>query len=505
LPPHWETRVWLDFSEIGSNNSLSTPHVYALPFGVTAGSHKLTIRVDNRMIVDVGFDAHSVTDHTQGNWRRIIRICKEHGLNLIRFHSWCPPEAAFIAADELGFYYQVECGMWVRRAGSLLGRGKSNDKWLYDESERIVQAYGNHPSFTMLVHGNEPSADLNFLAGWVKYWKEHDSRQLYSSATGWAMTEENQFHATLAVPGRDQMRVRGIGGWNGKDYREAHQGARVPIISHEIGQFTAYPDFGQISKYTGWLKPRNFEIFRDSLDEHGMLDQNRAFVMASGHLQTLCYKEEIEAALRTPGLGGYELLDLHDFPGQGTALIGVPDAFWDAKGYVTPEQYRRFAGPTVPLARLVKRTWTTDETLTVDVEISHFGAVPLKNSAATWRLAAADGKVAATGEFPRRDIPLGNASSLGRITIDVSKLAAPVEYRLVVRLENTPFGNGWIVWLYPAKIDLMAPRELFVASRFDDQARTRCFSRNRRRSGRSGWWPCRAAAKGRLPRSPSCP
>ena len=45
-------------------------------------------------------------------WKRIVSTCKEWGLNGIRFHSWCPPEAAFTAGDELGFYFQPECGMW---------------------------------------------------------------------------------------------------------------------------------------------------------------------------------------------------------------------------------------------------------------------------------------------------------------------------------------------------------------------------------------------------------
>jgi len=622
--PHWETHVWLDGRSIGSNNSLSTPHIYDLSATLAPGTHKLTIRVDNRMIVDVGLDAHSVTDHTQGNWngivgrielsstspvwiedarvfpnvakktalirvkignatakassgtltagsrslpvkwdarggeaemeiplgekaelwdefrptlqrleirlqgeqvddrrtltfglrqigtegtqftmngrrffvrgtlecavfpktgypptdvetwRRIVRICKEYGLNLIRFHSWCPPEAAFIAADELGFYYQVECGMWVRRAGSVLGKGKSNDQWLYDESERIIRAYGNHPSFTMLVHGNEPTADLQFLANWVKYWKARDPRRLYSSATGWAMTDENQFHATMAVPGRDQMRVRGIGGWNGKDYREAHQGAKVPIISHEIGQFCSYPDFAQISKFTGYLKPNNLTIFRDSLAEHGMLDKDRDFVQASGHLQTLCYKEEIEAALRTPGLGGFELLDLHDFPGQGTALIGVLDAFWDSKGYVTPAEYRRFCNTTVPLARLSKRAWTTDETLTADLEVAHFGPLPMENAVFEWKLVASDGKMALGGEIPMpRPIPLGNGIPVGRLTADLAKLSAPAEYRLVLGIKGTPYENDWSLWLYPAKLDLTAPPNVLVSSKLDDQVRAR--------------------------------
>ena len=35
-------------------------------------------------------------------WTRIFSTIKAHGLNHVRFHSWCPPEAAFIAADKVG-------------------------------------------------------------------------------------------------------------------------------------------------------------------------------------------------------------------------------------------------------------------------------------------------------------------------------------------------------------------------------------------------------------------
>ena len=110
----------------------------------------------------------------------------------------------------------------------------------------------------------------------------------------------------------------------------------MPAVVHEMGQWCVYPNFDEVRKYTGPLKPKNFDIFHDSLAEHGMLDQWRDFLRASGKLQALCYKEEIEAALRTPGIGGFELLDLHDFPGQGTALVGVLDPFWESKGYITP-------------------------------------------------------------------------------------------------------------------------------------------------------------------------
>ena len=44
----------------------------------------------------------------KAGWRRLLAITKSWGINHFRFHSWCPPEAAFEAADELGVYFQAE-------------------------------------------------------------------------------------------------------------------------------------------------------------------------------------------------------------------------------------------------------------------------------------------------------------------------------------------------------------------------------------------------------------
>ena len=148
----------------------------------------------------------------------------------------------------------------------------------------------------------------------------------------------------------------------------------------------------------------------------------------------LCYKDDIEAALRTPGMGGFELLGLTDFPGQGTALVGVLGPFWDNKGYVTPAQFRRFCNSTVPLARLAKRVFTTDETLTAELEVAHFGSKPIKAAKPRWKLVAADGVVFAQGNLPVWDIPIGNGISLGSINVDLRGAKAPAEYKLVVSL-----------------------------------------------------------------------
>ena len=640
--PHWETRLWLDDRPLGSRASLSTPHCYDLGTAVTPGTHRLTIRIDNRLIVNVGPNAHSVSDHTQTNWngiigrielaagspiwiadvqvypdvahrrariavrlgnalaaagrgrltlqarlgnvalehtpdpvvadleldahgataevdyplgdaaqlwdefhpalytltveleaivagsqyadrrtttfglrevraegtqltingrrmflrgtleccifpltgypptdveawKRIIRICKAHGLNHIRFHSWCPPEAAFRAADELGFYYQVECAAWANQ-GASIGRGEPLDAWLYEEGRLITTHYGNHPSFIMMAYGNEPAGNfVEYLTQWVGYWKQQDPRRLHTGGAGWPVIPANQFHSTpepriQAWGAGLRSRINALPPETGTDYREYVARLNAPIVSHEIGQWCAYPNFDEIGKYTGFLKARNFEIFRDLLAAHHMADQARDFLMASGKLQVLCYKEDIESALRTPGFGGFQLLDLHDFPGQGTALVGVLDAFWDSKGYVRAEEYRRFCNSTVPLARLPKRYWRTSETFTADIDVAHFGPAPLTDCAIDWKLVDATGAAVASGALPPTTIRIGNDQRLGSIAIDLSGYAPARKYTLVVTLVGTGFENDWDIWVFADQLDTTAPAEIVIAERLDAAA-----------------------------------
>jgi hypothetical protein len=240
------------------------------------------------------------------------------------------------------------------------------------------------------------------------------------------------------------------------------------VISHEIGQWCAYPNLAERAKYTGYLKAKNFDIFADTLAANGKADLAPAFLQASGKLQALLYKEDVESALRTPGMGGFELLDLHDFPGQGTALVGVLDAFWDSKGYVTADEFRRFAGPTVPLARLDRRVFTTSDTLEADVEVAHFGPAPLAGARPAWRLLGEDGRVVARGTLPRRDLPVDNGVSLGHVSVKLSRLAAPRGYRLVVGIEGTAFENDWDLWVYPPRVDTAVPKGVVLARSLDE-------------------------------------
>lgn len=403
------------------------------------------------------------------SWKRIIRTCQQWGLNHMRFHSWCPPEAAFTAADELGFYLQVECGMW-----NVLTIGTPLEAMMYEETERVIRAYGNHPSFLLLSPSNEPKGHWQeCLTKWVEHCRKRDPRRLYTTGTGWSLIEEPGpvLGANyLAVHRIGQNMLRGERGWFGRDYSRSLRGVDVPVVSHETGQWCAYPDFEVIDKFTGYMRPGNYEIFRDSLAAHGMLNRNMQFAHASGQFQLACYKEEIEASLRTPGLSGFQLLDLHDYVGQGTALVGLLDPFWESKGYVEADEFREFCGPTVPLARLKSRVFTTEEPFSVELEVAHYGENPLQHVTPRWAIVDTEGKEVARGELPERTIPLGNHTEVGTVTVDLKKLAAPAPYRLKVSLAPYSARNSWNFWLYPADGDTSTPDGVLISDDWSDAA-----------------------------------
>ena len=399
-------------------------------------------------------------------WKKLFETCKNWGLNHMRFHSWTPPEAAFEAADQVGFYLQPEPGMW-----NEISPDTPMERMLYEETDRMIKAYGNHPSFMLLSASNEPKGNWHAaLSKWVERYRKEDPRRLYTTGTGHTEREiENLTEGTdyLAIHRIGTKMLRRESGWIGRDYADTLVDINLPVISHEVGQWAAYPDYDVIKKFTGYLRPSNYEIFRDSLKAHGLLEKNKSFAYNSGKAQLAAYKEEIEANLRTPGLSGYQLLDLHDYLGQGSAFVGLLDPFWESKVYVTAEEFKKFSNATVPLARLRQRVFTTADVLDVDVEVAHYGPEPIERGLGVWKIAGTSFK----GEWAARTIPIGKNFPLGKITVDLFKLLAPGEYKLVVTVAPeslfnpvtrnivegekavrgvTYFENEWNFFVYPA-------------------------------------------------------
>lgn len=394
---------------------------------------------------------------------------KSFGLNHIRFHSWCPPKAAFIAADESGVYIQAEIAAWA-----AIGDGKAIDQFIYDESERIVQEYGNHPSFCLMAYGNEPSGNnqRQYLGDFVSSWKKKDNRRVYTSGAGWPEIPENEFH-NIPAPRIQQWgaglksSINATQPQSTSDYSGIINSKKIPVVSHEIGQWCVFPNFEEIKKYSGVLKAKNFELFREHLTDKNMGHMANQFHMASGKLQALCYKAEIEAALRTKNMAGFQLLDLRDFPGQGTALVGVLDAFWDEKEYITAEEYSRFCNKIVPLVRLPKMIFTTTDTLKAEVEIANFGGKPLMNTQLNWEILTKNNQPVASGSFKPNDYPEGNGIHVGSLTLPLSGFKSPESYQLRVSIHNTKYINTWDIWIYPDQLE-MPEHEVFITDTLNE-------------------------------------
>jgi hypothetical protein len=421
------------------------------------------------------------------SWKHHFKTCQDYGINHIRFHTWCPPEAAFQAADELGVYLQPELPNWKPFDGK-----SAHDRYLREEAERILKTYGNHPSFVMLSLGNEMGGSTEAMADLVKHLRELDPRHLYAQGSNnffWKPTlaQGDDYWTTVrtfaekgvvkSVRGsfadadapRGHVQVPPFSTMN--DYSKAIAGVPIPVIGHEVGQYTVYPDFREIPKYTGVVRARNLEIFREKLQAKGMLDQADAFFRASGALAVLCYREDIEAALRTPGFGGFQLLDIQDFPGQGTALVGILNAFMESKELITPAKWREFCSDTVLLARFPKYTWTTEETFVAEAQLANYANFH-GEIAPDWSIAAEDGKPIASGVLPAVDLSRTGVNSLGSIRVPLAKIEAPARLTLELRLKgiNNTVVNHYTIWVYPPKPQAAPPPGVTLCRTLDKAA-----------------------------------
>lgn len=437
-------------------------------------------------------------------WVRILAIAKSYGINHYRFHTCCPPEAAFTAADLLGIYMQPELPFW----GTITvetdeGHNQAEQDYLISEGYAILKEFGNHPSFVMMSLGNELWGSKEKIDSFLKDYKAFDDRPLYTQGSNnhqwvpevlehddffsgvrftrdrlfrgsYAMCDAPLGHVQTAVPGTmkdyddqivppdfstDEGQSAAAGGeiqiQYGTEAKTVQAGGesgewipQVPVVSHEIGQYATFPNFEEIGKYTGSLKAANFVIFRDRLESKGLGHLAAKYFAASGQLAVACYKEELEAAFRSRRLAGFQLLDLQDFSGQGTALVGVLDAFMDSKGLISPEEWRTFCNDAVLLARFPKFNYAAGEEFNAHVELSCFRSGMPAAIKLHWELTA-DGSVYAEGRAEA-------AVPAGTHYIDICDLAIKLPHVermstsvLSLSVEATDIRKSYDLWIYP--------------------------------------------------------
>ena len=419
--------------------------------------------------------AHTAMDVE--TWRHYFQVAKQYGINHYRFHSWCPPEACFEAADIEGIYLQPELPVW----GNIDIDDTELCDYLLKEGRNLHRAYSNHASFVMFGLGNEMSGEEG-LAMLIQTFKKEDNRHIYSSGSnnylGFKGKQADEDYFTTCRVGREDDKQFNTharasfsfadaydGGYlnhtypnSEMDFSSANALCDVPIISHETGQFQVYPNYEEIKKYTGVLKPRNFEIFKKRLEEAGMIDQAHDFMMASGKWSALLYRADIEMNLRTPEWGGFQLLDLQDYPGQGSAYVGILDAFMESKGLIAPEEWRHFCSEVVPLFCTEKFCWTNDEALTGEVEIANYSESDLNGKQLSWTLTDSKQQVLDKGVLPLQ-VKQGELAKVGTLKPAIASVRKAEKVTLALSIDGTPYRNDYSLWIYPAADKEVAPSE----------------------------------------------
>ena len=397
------------------------------------------------------------------SWREILLTYQAYGVNIMRFHSHCPPEAAFKAADELGILMQAELSNWNPKAA--FATKKSRD-YYRKELLGILSTLANHPSFVMLSLGNELWANENahsFMARLLQETKSYDSTRLYAAGSNnhygqRAIDSESDFYTACSYW---DSPLRGTSanmeGWLNDperglttDYREAleriHHARDLPVCSFEVGQFEILPDFDQIDEFHGATEPDNLRLIREKAASRGLLPHWHQYVEATGELALICYRAEVEAALRTPGMGGISLLGLQDFPGQGTALVGMLTSHLHAKpfDFARPERFRAFFTDALPLILLEKFTYSSAETLTARVAFANYGKTDI-SAPPTWSLTGGD--IQLGGRFSPVAARTGKLTELGLLRVLLNAVSFPCKLTLCVSLRDCT--NKYDIWVYP--------------------------------------------------------
>ena len=459
----------------------------------TAGGHPVFLRGRHDACV---FPRTGHVPMDLQSWRQYFEVCRAYGLNHVRFHSWCPPEAAFVAADEAGIYLQPELPYW----GPLESGNPELLAFLCKEGFNILRSYGRHPSFSLFSLGNELSGEETVMRALVDTLRSAAPQILYTNGTnpflGWhGALDGTDFFATCRTApeayGEYDTHVRSSfafcnaadGGilnhfhpGTVRNFSKALPHSPVPVISHETGQFQVYPDYAEIAKYEGTpLLPCNLMEFRRRLETAGMADQAEDFHRASGRWAAQLYKADMEMCLRTPGLGGFQLLDLQDYPGQGSAYVGILDAFLDDKGIVSRDEWRESCSEVVPLVEMEKYCWAANETLWARLFLANFSGADVRDPfilklECEKPVSGSTVLVQETVSCP----PGEGLIELGTLLLELEdqidwRDAYPARFTLSVESRDGRIRNSWPVWIYPAEITLERS-DILETAQLDDTA-----------------------------------
>ncbi len=408
-------------------------------------------------------------------WKNVFGLYKQHGLNAVRFHSACPPEEAFVAADELGIYLQVEffwMDGWMGLKDLIGNRNDTLNQFVLAEMQQALKTYGNHPSMVFVSFGNELGGNFDQMGEWIAAIKKDDGRHFYAAGISHNITTADDFveyggkGLALKMDGTDWDYTSNYQVPSMHNYDAAYRREKLPEFSHETGQYIVHPLWSEIDKYNGVLSPRNLLYFKDIAKKNGIENLDYQFQQASGNINRIFYKAEIEATLRTPLSAGFGLLSMVDYPGQGEALVGWVDPFYENKNFLTPMAFKSYGNHTVPLLRFQKFVWEDGEKITGKVEVSNFGPETLKQKEVHYTIRK-EGRILLDRKFPPADIVQGGVTEIGEFQQVLESGVNGRKLTLTLSIPGTSFSNSWDIWVFPVAESMAKPDNILITGNID--------------------------------------
>ena len=415
---------------------------------------------------DLGGIESNLGEDERAYWRRIMARYREWGINHLRFHTKVPNECVFDAADEFGVYLQIELSLWSWICFPDEPEHEPMlEAVLKQRGDRILEAYGNHPSFVMMALGNEISGDDSVLARVISHLRNSDPSRLYAQGSNNNLMdpfplEGDDFFISCKSHAR-HLHIRGSSAHGDgpvgpvqqddppdtlRSFSESLYGYSVPMIGHEVGQYECSPNFDDLDRFPEGTAPVNLQLFRELAEKKGMLAHEKRFLQASKYLAGLCYREDLEMYYRTPGMAGFQLLSMNDALGEGSSLVGVWNKIGDSKDIFTADEWKRFCNDRVLLCRYQKYVWDDGEEFSALVQISNYGPAAIAGAKVKWSVS--DNKnVLACGVLDPHDAQQGALSDLGKIRVC---LQAKESGKLTLRVELSEQGlvNEYPIWVY---------------------------------------------------------
>lgn len=405
-------------------------------------------------------------------WTKLFNVYKDHGFNAVRFHSACPPEAAFEAADSLGIYLQVEffwMDGWMGYKDLIGEKNERLNNFVKNELTEAIDVYGNHPSMMLIAIGNELGGNFDIMGKWIAEAKKHDPRHLYAAGIAHNITKADEYVEyggkgdILLHKGTDWNYSKNYTVANAHNYDKEFRRKNLPEFVHEAGQYVVHPLWSEKDNYTGVLKPLNFEYFKNLATSHGIDKQDAEFQKASGYINKIMYKAEIEATLRTPESAGYALLSMVDYPGQGEAFIGWVNPFYKNKNFITAKEFREYGTYTVPLLLFNKWVWEDGETFKGKIEVSNFGPKAIDDAKVNYAIKYKQ-EVIAKGVIETKQIVQGGLTQVGEFSTLLKSGDSGRELTVELNILGTDYKNEWKIWVFPKTDTIVTTKDIFITS-----------------------------------------